>query len=233
MRRALDDSPAAVGRSKDEVRRTTERRDPVRGSGKSARLSTLFAGQSPVLESILYRVMRTTSIKRGWSCVLAVLVWMTWFQPELKAQQRVIKFSPKVMEVLNMPPVELKADDPPLLRLKKERFNAALNEAKARFDLYKRGLTRLPDLIDVGERLFGAEVDLYDTPEEKARVIQHQLDIYNDAEANLEKQVKERMATQADLERLRYNKASVEIEPFNTKNGQPQHASTPQASPPQ
>ena len=29
-----------------------------------------------------------------------------------------------------MPPVELKADDPPLLRLKKERFNAALNEAK-------------------------------------------------------------------------------------------------------
>jgi hypothetical protein len=177
--------------------------------------------------------MRTTSFKRGWSCVLAVLVWMTWFQPELKAQQRVIKFSPKVMEVLNMPPVELKADDPPLLRLKKERFNAALNEAKARFDLYKRGLTRLPDLIDVGERLFGAEVDLYDTPEEKARVIQHQLDIYNDAEANLEKQVKERMATQADLERLRYNKASVEIELFNTKNGQPQHASTPQASPPQ
>ena len=68
--------------------------------GKSARLSTLFAGQSPVLESILYRVMRTTSIKRAWSCVLAVLVWMTWFQPELKAQQRVIKFSPKVMEVL-------------------------------------------------------------------------------------------------------------------------------------
>ena len=83
----------------------------------------------------------------------------------------------------------------------------------------------------MGERLFGAEVDLYDTPEEKAPVIQHQLDIYNDAEANLEKQVKERMATQADLERLRYNKASVEIEPFNTKNGQPQHASTPQACP--
>jgi hypothetical protein len=176
--------------------------------------------------------MRTTSCKQGWSCVLAIVAWMTWFHPGLEAQQRVIKFSPKVMEVLNMPPVELKADDPPLVRLEKERFNAALNEAKARFDLYKRGLTRLPDLIDVGERLFGAEVDLYDTPEEKARVIQRHLDIYNDAEANLEKQVKEGMATQADLERLRYDKASVEIALFNAKNGEAQHASTPQTSPP-
>ena len=181
---------------------------------------------------MLRRAMRIKSLKQGRSGVLALLVWMSWFHPGLEAQQRVIKFSPKVMEVLNMPPVELKADDPPLLRLKKERFNAALNEAKARFDLYKRGLTRLPDLIDVGERLFGAEVDLYTTPEEKARIIQRHLDIYNDAEANLEKQVKEGMATQADLERLRYDKASVEIELFNVKNSQAQPASTPQASPP-
>ena len=64
------------------------------------------------------------------------------------------------MAVVNAPPADLKDDDAPLLRLKKERFNAALNEAKARFDLYNRGLTRIPELIDVGERLFSAEVDL-------------------------------------------------------------------------
>ncbi|MBV8899934.1 MAG: hypothetical protein JOY92_07465 [Verrucomicrobia bacterium] len=177
--------------------------------------------------------MRTTDTKQGWSCALAVLVWLTWSQPYLEAQQRELKFSPKVLEVLNMPLVELKPDDPPLLRLKKERFNAALSEAKARFDLYKRGLTKLPDLIDVGERLFGAEVDLYDTPQEKARVIQRHLDVYNEAEANLEKQVKEGLATRADLERLRYNKASLEIELYNVRNSQVQPAPTPAASPAQ
>ncbi len=30
------------------------------------------------------------------------------------------------------------------VKAEKERFNAALNEAKARFDLYKRGLTKVP-----------------------------------------------------------------------------------------
>jgi hypothetical protein len=170
------------------------------------------------------------SSNQRFSCALVVLVWMAWFQPCLEAQHA-LKFSPKVMEVLNMPPLELKDDDAPLLRLKKVRFNAALNEAKARFEMYKRGLTRLPDLIEVGERLFGAEVDLYDKPEEKAQVLQRHLEIYNEAEANLEKQVKENLATQADLERLRYNKASVEIELFNTKNRQAEHESTPQPSP--
>jgi len=155
---------------------------------------------------------------------------MAWFQPCLEAQQAV-KFRPKAMEILNTPSVELKDNDPPLLRLKKDRFNAALNEAKARFDMYKRGLIRLPDLIEVSERLFGAEVELYDKPEEKAQVLQRQLNTYNEAEANLEHQVKTNLATRADLERLRYNKASIEIELLNVKNSQAQHESTPQPSP--
>jgi hypothetical protein len=174
--------------------------------------------------------MRKIGTNRGSICALAVLLWMSCFQPCLKAQHA-LKFSPKVMEVLNSPTLELKDDDSTLLRLKKERFNAALNEAKARFDMYKRGLTRLPDLIEVGERLFAAEVDLYDKPEEKVQVLQRHLEIYNEAEANLEKQVKENLATQADLERLRYNKASVEIELLNTKNSEARTAATPHSSP--
>jgi hypothetical protein len=130
-----------------------------------------------------------------------------------------------------MPLVELKSDDAPLLRLKKERFNAALNEAKARFDLYKRGLTRVPELIEVGERLFASEVDLYDKPEEKAQVLQRHLDVYLEAEANLEKQVKEGMATQADLEQLRYNKVSVEIDLYNVKNVHEEHEAAVQPTP--
>jgi hypothetical protein len=169
--------------------------------------------------------------KRGWINALAIIVWMTGFQLSLYAQQQVFKLSPKVVAVVNMPLVALKDDDAPLVRLKKERFNAALSEAKARFDLYKRGLTRVPELIEVGERLFAAEVELYDKPEEKTRVLQRQLDVYQEAEANLEKQVKEGMATQADLERLRYNRVSVEIDLFNVKNTSQEHESEAQPTP--
>jgi hypothetical protein len=161
---------------------------------------------------------------------MAIILWAGGLQLDLYAQQ-VAKLSPKVMAVVNAPPMDLKDDDAPLLLLRKKRFNAALNEAKARFDLYNRGLTRIPELIAVGERLFGAEVDLYDKPEEKAQVLQRQLDVYNEAEANLEMQVKKGLATQADLERLRYNKLSVEIDLFNNKNVRDEHGAAAQPTP--
>ena len=166
--------------------------------------------------------MHRIGAKPGCGCALAIIVWAGGLQLDMYAQQ-VAKLSPKVMAVINSPPAELKDDDSPLLRLKKERFNAALNEAKARFDLYNRGLTRIPDLIAVGERLFGAEVELYDNPEDKTRVVQRQLDVYNEAEANLERQVRDGLATQADLERLRYNKASLEIDLLNLKSARDEH----------
>ena len=166
--------------------------------------------------------MHRIGAKPGCGCALAIILWAGGLQLDMYAQQ-VAKLSPKVMAVINSPPAELKDDDSPLLRLKKERFNAALNEAKARFDLYNRGLTRIPDLIAVGERLFGAEVDLYDNPEDKTRVLQRQLDVYNEAETNLEKQVRDGLATQADLERLRFNKASLEIDLLNLKNAHDEH----------
>ena len=148
---------------------------------------------------------------------LATILFWGGLQATLYAQ-RAAKLSPKVMAVINEPVLELKDDDPPLLRLKKERFNAALKEAKARFDLYNRGLTRIPELIDVGERLFAAEADLYDEPEKKVEILQRQLDVYVEAETNLEKQVKDGLATQGDLERLRYNKLSVQIDLYKAKN---------------
>jgi hypothetical protein len=161
--------------------------------------------------------MYGTRLRLVRSFTLAAVLFTGSLETTLYAQ-RAAKLSPKVMAVINGPVLELKDDDPPLLRLKKERFNAALKEAKARFDLYNRGLTRIPELIDVGERLFAAEVDLYDEPEKKAEALQRQLDVYVEAETNLEKQVKDGWATQADLERLRCDKLSVQINLFKTKN---------------
>src|SRR5271165_2264751 len=149
--------------------------------------------------------MRKSGTKQVWRCALVIILWASGFQLSLYAQQ-VAKLSPKVMAVVNMPLVELKDDDPPLLRLKKERFNAALNETKARFDLYNK-------------------------PEEKAEVLQRHLDVYLEAEANLEKQVKDGLAPQADLERLRYNRVSTEIDLFNIKNVHDEHESAGQPTP--
>ena len=190
----------------------------------------LFAGQIAATESIVFTQMRTIEPKLGWSCALAIILCASGLQVALYAQQPT-KLSPKVMAIVNVPLAELKDDDPPLLRLKKERFNAALREAKARIDLYARGLTRLPELIEAGERLFGAEIDLYDKGDQKAQVLESQLDVYIEAEANLEKRVKEGLATQADLERLRYNRYSVEIALFNAKNMHDDHESKAQPTP--
>ena len=132
---------------------------------------------------------------------------------------RAIQLSPKVIEVLNMPPLELKDDDSDLLKLRKQRFNAALNEAKDRYTLYKNGLTRLTDLIEVGQRVLSAQADLALTPEERTTILQKQLGIYNEAEENLDKQVKAGRGQAADLERLRYDRLGIEIDLTILKKG--------------
>ena len=174
--------------------------------------------------------MRRARSELRWTCGLAFIVLANGIGVSLHAQQPT-RLSPKVDATFNAPPVELKDDDSPILRLKKEQFNAALAEAKARSDLYNRGLTRVPELIEVAERLFRAQLDLYDQPEQKIQVLEKHLDVYNEAEATLEKQVKAGMVTQADLERLRYNKISVEIDLLNTKNSQESGASKAQPTP--
>jgi len=100
-----------------------------------------FAGQIATSESILFVEMRAVGSRRRWSCTAAIALWLCGLQVSLCAQNAT-KLSPKVVAAMNAPPAELKDDDPPLIRLKKERFNAALKEARARSDLYNRGLAR-------------------------------------------------------------------------------------------
>src|ERR1700748_2370951 len=120
-----------------------------------------------------------------------------------------LQTSPKVTEVLNSPPLIIKDDDTQIIRLKKMRFNMALTEAKDRYNLFKKGLIKLYDLIDVGQRLLSAQADLAQSPEERADVLQRQLEIYAEAEDNLQKQGK---AENADLDHLRYERLGVEID---------------------
>jgi hypothetical protein len=123
-----------------------------------------------------------------------------------------LQMSPKVTEVLNSPPLVIKDDDTQIIRLKKMRYNMALTEAKDRYNLFKKGLIKLYDLIGVGQRLLSAQADLAQSPEERADVLQKQLEIYAEAEDNLQKQIKEGKAENADLDHLRYERLGVEID---------------------
>ena len=51
---------------------------------------------------------------------MAIVLWLGGFQVGLYAQNAT-KLSPKVMAAMNEPLAELKDDDPPLTRVKKER----------------------------------------------------------------------------------------------------------------
>jgi hypothetical protein len=53
--------------------------------------------------------------------------------------------------------------------------------------------------------------------ENDANTAQKELDVYTDAEGNLEKQVKEGLATETNLEELRYNKVTLEIDLLTAK----------------
>jgi hypothetical protein len=134
--------------------------------------------------------------------------------PSIKVQT-----SPKVTEVLNSPPLAIKDEDTQLIRLKKMRFNMALIEARDRYALFKRGIVKLYDLIDVGQRVLATQADLAQSPEERADVLQKQLEIFAEAEDNLQKQIKEGKSENADLDHLRYERLGVEIDLETLRRG--------------
>jgi hypothetical protein len=119
---------------------------------------------------------------------------------------------PKVTEVLETAPLDIKDEDTQLIKLKKMRFNAAISEAKERYALFKKGQAKFPDLVDVGQRVLTAQADLAQSPEERAQVLDKQLQVFAEAEDNLDKQVKEGKGLAADLDRLRYERFGVEID---------------------
>jgi hypothetical protein len=133
-------------------------------------------------------------------------------QLPIAGQNIKVQTSPKVTEVLNSPPLIIKDEDTQIIRLKKMRFNMALTEAKDRYSLFKKGISKLYDLIDVGQQVLSAQADLAQSPEERADVLQKQLEIYAEAEDNLQKQIKEGKAENADLDHLRYERLGVEID---------------------
>jgi hypothetical protein len=147
-----------------------------------------------------------------WRLALAVLAIALLCPTLVRAQSHTVQAGPKVAEVLDAAPLDIKDEDTQLIRLKKMRFNAAVAEAKERYALFKKGQAKFPDLVDVGQRVLTAQADLAQSPEERAQVLDRQLQIFAEAEDNLDKQVKEGKGRAADLDRLKYERFGVEID---------------------
>ncbi len=161
--------------------------------------------------------------RRRFYALLLLLSVLALRSATAAAPERAVKISPKALEVLNMPLLEIKEDDDPVAKLKKLKFNAALSEAKERYKLYQRGLTQLGELMEVGQRVLRAQVDLFDKSEDKIQVLQRQDDLYREAETNLERQVKTGVGSPLDLDRLRYNMYSLELDLLRLKQNTQNH----------
>jgi hypothetical protein len=131
---------------------------------------------------------------------------------QASAQSHPVQASPKITEILNTAPLDVKDEDSQLIKLKKMRFNTAIAEAKERYTLFKKGQTKFSDLVDVGQRVLTAQADLAQSPEERAQVLDTQLQVLAEAEDDLDKQIKDGKGLAADLDRLRYERYGVEIE---------------------
>jgi hypothetical protein len=164
--------------------------------------------QTILVAGYLYQVGRSN---RWWP--LIALCSISLLCPTLvRAQSHSVQPGPKVTEVLDTAPLDIKDEDTQLIKLKKMRFNAAIAEAKERYALFKKGQAKFPDLVDVGQRVLTAQADLAQSPEERAQVLDKQLEVFAEAEDNLDKQVKEGKGQAADLDRLRYERFGVEID---------------------
>ncbi|MBV9876858.1 MAG: hypothetical protein JO025_19170 [Verrucomicrobia bacterium] len=187
-------------------------REPVSWSARSGIISGAFSFVLFAWFNVDTIVAQSTPLAPSSTPAQAGTVHPEKAQLQATTQNIKLQTSPKVTEVLNSPPLIIKDDDTQIIRLKKMRYNMALTEAKDRFNLFKKGLVKLYDLIGVGQRLLSAQADLAQSPEERADVLQKQLEIYAEAEDNLQKQIKEGKAENADLDHLRYERLGVEID---------------------
>jgi hypothetical protein len=147
-----------------------------------------------------------------WRLAIAILSPSVLCPTLVRAQSHGVQAGPKVMELLDTAPLDIKDEDTQLIKLKKMRFNAAIAEAKERYALFKKGQAKFPDLVDVGQRVLTAQADLAQSPEERAQVLDKELEVFAEAEDNLDKQVKEGRGQAADLDRLKYERFGFEID---------------------
>jgi len=112
---------------------------------------------------------------------------------------------------LKREPLKPAPGDTPLRKLEKERFNAALAAAQARYLEYLSGRGTIEITLDSVQRLADAELALTDKPAERVAILERGLGLYRDAEKVAELRFEAGKITLADREEARYLRLNAEI----------------------
>ena len=118
----------------------------------------VFSGQDDRDQTILVAsyLNQMGRSNRWWWPVIGLFSISLFCTTLVRAQSHSVQAGPKVTEVLDTAPLDIKDEDTQLIKLKKMRVNAAIAEAKERYALFKKGQAKFPDLVDVGQRVLTA-----------------------------------------------------------------------------
>lgn len=162
----------------------------------------------------MYRSM----LRAGWVLALVGAVAMAWQLTSRSAGQPQFAkpdVNPQILAFLKPSPIA--EGDSDLQKKLKERHNVAVKLLEARLNDYKRGVRDLSAVFDATRLAADAKLDLAETPEARTAVLQQTLEAAKVVESHLEEQLKKGFGSQADLERARFARLSVEVELLKNK----------------
>jgi hypothetical protein len=123
--------------------------------------------------------------------------------------------NPKILAFLK--PVAIAEGDSELQKKLKERHNVAVKMLKERVNEYEKGVRDLRPVFEAARLTADAKLDLAQNAEARTAVLKQLLDVTKLVESNLAQQLARGFGSQADLERARYDRLTLEIELLRAK----------------
>ena len=136
---------------------------------------------------------------------------ITAAQPQAPAPE----VDPKIVAFIK--PVEIADGDSELQKKLKERHNVAVRLLDERVTEYKKGVRDASHVFDAARLTAEAKLDLAETVEARATVLEQVLDIAKLIEGHLQQQLDKGFGSRGDLERARFGRLSVEVEIIKAK----------------
>ena len=123
--------------------------------------------------------------------------------------------SPEILAFLK--PVEIAEGDSELQKKQKERHNVAVKLLEERVNEYKKGVRDVSAVFEAARLTAEAKLDLAENAEARTAVLNQLLDVVKLIESNLAQQVAKGFGSKADLERVRYDRLTLEVELLRAK----------------
>jgi hypothetical protein len=124
--------------------------------------------------------------------------------------------NPKILAFLK--PVEIPEGDSELQKKLKERHNVAVKLLDERVNEYKKGVRDVSAVFEAARLTADAKLELAESKEARAEVLEQVLDIAKLIESHLEQQLKKGFGSKSDLERARLARLTVEVELLRAKS---------------